>query len=96
MSDQYADKARALRQWASSSPDYTDSLAVTLGPCFTWTGGNKWSVRIERPRTTASGRKGKPEHVLTLIADSAEAVLRDLATMLDADGPTIADAEATP
>jgi hypothetical protein len=93
---EYTERARKLRDLASST-DLRTEILVSLSPCFTWsdTSEDKWAVRVELPRTTASGRKGKPDHVLTLLNTSVAAVLRDLAVVFDVDGPEISDPAPT-
>lgn len=67
-------------------------LTIRLEWRLRWSseGGGAWAAVIEEPRKTASGRAGKPTHVLTLVNDeSPHALLREVADLLDPAGPEI-------
>lgn len=68
-------------------------LTVRLEWRLRWLGrGGVWAAVIEEPRKTASGRAGRPKHIITLVNDdSPHALLREVADLLDPDGPEIAD-----
>jgi len=52
-------------------------------------GPSSWGISVSKRRETASGREGKPTHLLTLLANEGETpgdLLRQLATVFD-QGP---------
>lgn len=85
------DLARSLR--GKPAPEWDGpGLTIRLEWRLRWTGGGCWAAVIEEPRTTASGRAGKPTRLLTLVNDeSPHALLRQVADLLDPDGPAIDD-----
>ena len=89
------DRARSLRGGLTPQWD-APGLSIRLEWRLRWSaeGGGAWAAVIEEPRTTPSGRAGKPRHILTLVNDhSPHALLREVADLLDPDGPEIADQE---
>jgi len=81
--------ARSLRGGPRAEWD-DPGLLVRIEYRLRWSGPGTWTAAIERPRRTASGRQGKPEHILTLCHDdSPHALLRQVADLLDPDGPEL-------
>lgn len=67
---------------------YSANLTIEVTASLFLTGPRDiaWSVVVEKPTITKSGRKGKPQKVLTLVANEGEGVpdlLRQLAVMWD-------------
>ena len=63
---------------------YDGNLRLTVKGVLSWTGPMKWGISVEKPTITKSGRKGKPERVVLLVANEGEGVpdlLRQLAQM---------------
>lgn len=90
---------RALTLRGKPAPDWGGpGLTIRLEWRLRWgAGAGAWAAVIEEPRKTASGRAGKPTHVLTLVNDeSPHALLREVADLLDPAGPEIVGPEATP
>lgn len=88
---------RALSLRGKPAPEWDGTgLTIRLEYRLRWTGkGGVWAAVIEEPRKTASGRAGKPTHIITLVNDdSPHALLREVADLLDPDGPTITAPDA--
>lgn len=72
-------------------------ICVTLHRTLSLTTGDSgWGATIERKRLTKSGREGKPEHVILLVAgpdDNAGDLLRQIADLYDAGEVSIEDAK---
>lgn len=69
-----------------ASSSYHGNLILTVEGCLSFTDGMRWGIRVERPTVTASGRRGKPERILMLVANPGENVpdmLRAIAQMWD-------------
>lgn len=67
-----------------ASGEYHGNLIITVIGSLSFTSGIAWAVRVEKPTTTATGRKGKPRSVMLLRANPDENVpdlLRHLAAM---------------
>jgi hypothetical protein len=85
---QAAESALSLR--GQPSADWHDlGLRIELGYRLRWSGGGVFCAGVSRRRTTKSGNEGKPEHVLSLCADTPHETLRQLADLLDPAGPAI-------
>lgn len=88
--DEMTERALSLR--GKPAPEWDGpGLTIRLEYRLRWTGGaGAWAAVIEEPRKTASGRAGKPAHIITLVNDdSPHALLREVADLLDPSGPEI-------
>lgn len=68
------------------------ALVIRLVQSLSFSSGSALAASIDVERTTASGRKGKPEHLITLRAnegDSTGDLLRQVAQMFDLGTVTI-------
>lgn len=70
------------------------ALVIKLERRVSFTSGSVLAASIDVERLTASGRKGKPEHLLTLVAndgDSPADLLRQVAQMFSIGTVTIGE-----
>lgn len=84
--------AAALSLRGKPAPEWDGpGLTIRLEYRLRWTGGKgTWAAVIEEPRKSESGRALKPTRIIVLCNDdSPHALLREVADLLDPEGPTI-------
>lgn len=90
MNDQLQQVQDAAKEIAHRESVSVPGLRITLEPALSFTNrAIRYGLRIERERTTSTGRPGKPTPIVMLVNNPDESpadMLRTLADVLEQDG----------